>query len=239
MIGACVQGVLLVSGCAGSDGTDGRDGVDGTPAIARVVENTDTQCPAGGTVLEVGTDGALDLVVVCNGVDGEAGAGGPAGEDGEPGEKGARGEQGTQGLVGPQGPAGDPGNTGPVGPAGAAGPAGPAAISGSIDCGSLVDGSIGFRYEALVFSDDSVWASAAVYDAASQASGVAVYAPDEGGRSTAPVTVVYDVEGSANRGTWVIVVDRSALRATLTYTDADLPNGQSSYQIDDCAATEH
>jgi hypothetical protein len=226
---------LLLSACAGTDGKDGEDGVDGTPAIVRVVDDNNDQCPNGGTVLEVGVDGDFQLVVVCNGVDGPAGSAGPAGPDGLQGETGPTGADGARG---PAGPAGDPGPAGSAGPAGPAGPAGAsAAITQSVSCSEVVTGTIRYSYEAFVFSDGSVWSAASVSNSTSQASGNAGYAPGDAAAGTAPVEVVFDTTGPANGGVWTIAVDRGAQQASVTYTDVDVAGGATSWTLGGCTVT--
>jgi hypothetical protein len=233
--------LLLPLACSGADGKDGEDGVDGTPATISALEAANDQCPNGGTVIELGTDGDLKLVVICNGVDGAAG---PPGPDGAPGVEGAAGppgptgDDGPRGPAGPAGPEGEQGDPGEEGPAGPTGPAG-SSIEQSVSCSDLVTGSIRFGYDAFVFSDGSVWAAANVSSTASQASGTASYAPNDGSGTTAPVTVVFDTTGPANGGFWTIAVDRDDEVAELTYTDADSPSGVSSWSIDGCSVVDH
>jgi hypothetical protein len=216
----------MLSACSGTDGKDGKDGIDGTPAIVRVVEDENDQCPNGGTVLEVGVDGEFELVVVCNGIDGPTGPAGPAGENGLQGDTGATGADGPQGAAGPAGPAGTAGPAGPAGPA--------AAIVQSVTCSDVVTGTIRYSYEAFVLSDGAVWAAAAVSNSVSQASGNAAYPPNHAGGSTAAVDLVFDTTGPANGGLWIIAVDRGTSQASVSYTDVDVTGTTTSWVLGGC-----
>lgn len=224
--------LLFAVACSGTDGKDGEDGIDGTPAIVRVLDDENNQCPNGGTVLEVGLDGDFELVVVCNGVDGPAGPAGPAGADGEQGD---RGPTGADGARGPAGPAGEAGPAGAIGPTGGPG----VTITQSFSCSEVVTGSIRYSYEAFVFGDGSVWAAATVSSSVSQASGAAAYAPTDANVASAPVRVVFDTTGPANGGAWSIGVDRTTQQAAVSYTDVDLSPATSSYTLGGCSVTNH
>lgn len=239
---------LMALHCAGADGRDGDDGVDGTPATAKVMPATAEQCPAGGTILEVGLDGEITSVAICNGEDGEEGTTGPAGAEGDQGEQGPRGQPGDDGAEGPTGPAGPPGVSGPAGPAGPPGPPGPAgtaedALAESVNCTANVTGSVDYSYDAMIFADGTVWATASINDDSSQSSAASVFAPDNPGRTTAPVNLIFDVSSPDNGGRWTIRVDRNALQTTIVYSDVDVAGGESNWTLNPpgsgCELTQH
>lgn len=204
----------------------------------RALEAANSQCPNGGTVLEVGLDGEYELVVICNGENGDEGPAGPAGADGQRGAQGPTGAQGPAGPAGPTGPNGATGAQGAAGPPGAVGPEG-GGIAQSVACEAVVSGSIVYTYDALIFDDGSVWAAASISDSASQASGTASYAPGAAGTALGPVSIVFDTTAPANGGRWGIGVDRASLQANVTYTDVDVPGGVTSWTLGGCTLVNH
>jgi hypothetical protein len=106
---------LVGIGCAGADGAD---------ALLDVREASESECPAGGTVV-ITTEGES---IICNGAKGNDGA---TGATGPQGEKGATGATGERGIIGPRGAAGDPGEMGATGVQGVAGDVGPKGDTGA------------------------------------------------------------------------------------------------------------
>jgi hypothetical protein len=120
--------------------------------------------------------------------------------------------------------------TGPQGPKGEAGGAG--GIVASIYCGGpLENTSLSFSYNAYLFADQSVFASAAIQDAAIGSSYANFYAPSQNGAQTAAVSLVFDVAGPANGGWWTIRLDRTTLITTIEYKDGDTPNGGAAWTM--------
>ena len=124
----------LYSASSGTAGPAGPQGTNGKNALVNTtIEPAGTNCPTGGTKVEVGLDannnGVLDLneinasqtKYICNGAQGIQGATGP---------QGPAGTNGTNGLDGAVGPQGQIGLTGPAGPQGIAGANGANGIDG-------------------------------------------------------------------------------------------------------------
>ena len=204
-------GCFALGACAGQDGADGEKGSrgrDGESAVVETSEASINECPAGGTVLTVGVGDETEEIVLCNGENGEPG---------EPGESGPAGEQGTQG---PAGEAGAPAE-------------GLGRIEASIFCGGQLEGvTLWFTYDAVLFTDGSLWASAEIKDPFSQASGSQFFAPTQAGAATGAVQVTMDQAQPANAGFWSVSLDRTDLEVTIEYFDSDLANGSQSWVMD-------
>lgn len=131
----------------------------------------------------------------------------------------ACGGEGEMGPPGPQGEMGAPGAPGDDGK-----------ISASIRCfGGLEGTDLAINYDAVQFSSGYVFASAMVTGPAFQSSGAVFYAPTQAGWATAPVTIVFDVFGTANAGWWDISLNRQTLVVTAKYTDSEVSGGMNSW----------
>lgn len=192
---------LGLLGCAGADGEDGARGKSGQSAVASVREASDGECPAGGSVLEIGVGDVVEETVICNGA------------DGADGDQGATGEQGPKGARGPQGDAG------------ADAPAGDSIgrIEQSLFCaGGIEDAPFSFSYHAVTFTDGSVWVTGGIQNGAIESSQSQLFAPNQVGAQTGRVIVFFDGTETANGGYWTIEVDRSTLGAEIHYFDPDI-----------------
>jgi hypothetical protein len=213
-IAALVAALVLAVGCggAGDAGQPGAVGPQGTPG-------------APGAQGSQGTKGDP----------GVAGPAGPTGAKGDVGPQGQKGDPGaTAGVTGPtgaQGPKGDTGATGQTGATGPQGPAGPQGapgatnrITASLNCNGGLEGldyTI-VSYNAYVFSDGFVFASAEVFNNGSSSTTAKFYAPQQVGWDTASVRVHYDAFGTPDYGFWDLSVNRDTAVLTVTVHDIDL-----------------
>lgn len=216
MYGIAVASLVTVCACAGVDGTNGSDGKDGADGKDAVVKSSDAsvdQCPYGGYVLELGTRGDTEEVLICNG------------QPGETGEQGPRGEAGPQGDAGSQGPQGEPGQPGEPGIG---------VVAATLYCGAGLENltDVRFYYYATVFSDGTVWAAAEVTDGVNSASGSNIYAPSQVGASSASVITTFDIVAPTRHGFWNISLDRTSLVVSVVYTDVDVTGGKMAWTLD-------
>lgn len=218
---AVILGALLL-GCAGADGSDGEagrrgaTGEDGESAVLNVSEASDDDCPAGGSVFEIGVGDETEEVVVCNGEDGAEGDRGPQGEAGEQGAQGEPGEQGPQGEAGEVAPGGEADSQQSIG-----------RIEATMACSGTLDGTVSLfaAQQAVVFTDGSVFASASISDGISQASSSSFYSPEQVGAADARVILTFDAQGPSTGGYWIISINPTTFDSTLEYFDGDWTDG--------------
>ena len=98
-----------------------------------------------------------------------------------------------------------------------------------------------FGYRADQFISGNVFASGYIASLSSSASNAVFYAPAQNGFVTAPVIVVFDVQGAANTGFWQIQLNRSTLVVTITYNDVDVVGGTLSWVMtpDKCVVNNY
>jgi Collagen triple helix repeat (20 copies) len=178
------------------------------------------------------------------GKQGETGAQGPQGEQGETGPQGDKGDPGVKGDTGDsgaQGPKGDKGDTGDAGPQGEQGPKGETGdaassigtVEGSLYCGGLLEGTtINFSYQAVVFTDGTIWVNGEIRGVDLGISSSAFYAPTQNGAVTAQVIISLDMVGTDNGGWWTIEVNREDLGAIVIYHDTELTDGTDAWNMD-------
>jgi hypothetical protein len=168
-----------------------------------------------------------------------AGCEGPAGPPGPAGNPGPSGEIGPAGPAGIAGPPGPSGAAGPTGPAGSAGPPGSDSfkITNSIYCGGPLEGttSLWFSYDAHLFANGTIFASASIRDSLIEAAHANVYAPTQNGALTAAVDVEFDQAVPADGGWWEISLDRATLVATIVYHDVDVTGGTQAWTMQSSA----
>ena len=88
-------------------------------------------------------------------------------------------------------------------------------------CGAALEGtSLRFTYDAMVFSDGSVFVYGEIYGAEMQIGRSTFYDSSQSGATTAAIFITYDLSGTDNWGWWTISVNRSTLAATIVYTDS-------------------
>ena len=88
----------------------------------------------------------------------------------------------------------------------------------SLYCGAALSGtSLYFTYTAMVFSDNSVFATGGIYGVSYQIGASTFFDSSQNGASTAPVIFTYDVASTTNGGWWTLSVNRSSRAATILY----------------------
>lgn len=168
-----------------------------------------------GRVLVAGT---LAMTLGMAGCTGEQGPPGPQGlsTDGEKGATGLPGKDGAKGEPGPQGAAAES-----------------AKITNSIFCTGGLEGtaSLGFKYQAVLFANGNVFASASIKDGVLEASYATLYSPTQNGAAVAGVSVQFDQAAPANSGFWILSLDRKTLVTSIVYNDADVLGGTQSWTM--------
>ena len=93
----------------------------------------------------------------------------------------------------------------------------------SLYCGAQLENTaLYFTYNAMVFSDSSVYAHASIYGVAYEIGASKFYDSSQNGASTAAVIFTYDVDGTNNGGWWQISVNRSTSAATIVYKESNV-----------------
>jgi Collagen triple helix repeat (20 copies) len=161
---------------------------------------------------------AATLLVACSGSAGPAGPPGPAGTNGAPAAPGSAGPAGPPGPAGTNGAPAAPGND----------------ITASIGCfGALQNTtSISFNYNAYLFANGNIFASAAIADGVNSASFANMYAPTQNGALTATVIFALDEMPPTKGGWWQLSLDRTSLVTSIVYNDVDVPNGRMTWTMD-------
>ena len=104
--------------------------------------------------------------------------------------------------------------------------------SASLYCGAQLEGTTYyFTYNAMVFSDSSVYAYGGIYGGSYQIGASTFYDSSQTGALTGTVIFQYDVSGSANGGYWSIYINRSTLAATIDYNDSDVTGGKLTWSL--------
>lgn len=194
--------MLSIAACGGTTADDGQDGANGSDGLNGLPGPQGPQGPQG----ETGARGPQGET----GARGPAGPQGPVGPQGSTGPAGPMGVQGNTGPAGASGPAGAPGPAGAQGPEGPVGPAGPSRVIRQVECvHDLLDADMNriavAGYSLTVFENGSAIVSGSVNTGATQSSGLKIYpsVPVAPVPETFPaVTVVHDVVGPANGGTF-------------------------------------
>ena len=87
-------------------------------------------------------------------------------------------------------------------------------------------GDLEFHYNADLWTDGTIDASASVENYSLQSSYSEFYAPTQVGALTAPVNVVFDIAPPADFGNWTISFDRTTLVVSVQYNDVDVAAGE-------------
>ena len=99
----------------------------------------------------------------------------------------------------------------------------------SLYCGAHLEyTALYFTYNAMVFSDSSVFVYGGIYGAAYQIGASTFYDSSQNGASTAAVIFTYDVDGTNNGGFWRISVNRSTSAATIVYKETGLSGANAT-----------
>ena len=104
-----------------------------------------------------------------------------------------------------------------------------AVLENSIDL--FEDGTVWFTYNAMVFSDGSVYAYGGIRNSEFQIGRSTFYDSSQSGASTAAVLFTWDVSSPANWGYWEISVNRSTLVVTILYTDENQVGGATTWTL--------
>jgi hypothetical protein len=91
--------------------------------------------------------------------------------------------------------------------------------------GGLENTNLVASYDAVLFSNGDIWTTGSVSDPSRQSSASNFWDPSQNGYADAATgSIVFDFEGPANGGYFVISLDRTTLVSVVTYHDTDLPN---------------
>jgi len=107
-------------------------------------------------------------------------------------------------------------------------------------CGAALSGtSLRFTYDAMLFSDGSVFVYGNIYASDQQIGGSTFYDSSQNGSSTAAINITADLLGTDNWGYWRISLNRSTLVVSIVNTDSDATGGSntwtlSSYSSNNC-----
>jgi hypothetical protein len=103
-------------------------------------------------------------------------------------------------------------------------------ITSTMNCAGTISGSnaslsgLQIVYNAVLTSNGDVYATAAVVNETTQASGTQFYAAGESGSNTAEVEITDDYVGTPNGAIWDISLNRQTLVTTVQYDDPSLAN---------------
>ena len=151
---------------------------------------------------------------------GDMGTEGPTGPKGTKGDVGRTGDTGAQGLPGPAGAQGVPGTKGTQGPKGD--PGAPGSIVRKISCAAPVTfthdyGSSTVSYTIIEYRDGVVMSECAVHLESRSLSATRVWLPSEPESKSALCSLVLDVAGLNDGGTWEFTANN--LGAQVIYDD--------------------
>ena len=108
----------------------------------------------------------------------------------------------------------------------------------SLYCGAALSGtSVNFTYDAMLFSDGSVFVYGGIYTSDQLIGKSTFYDSSQSGATTAAVLLTYDLSGTDNWGYWSISVNRSTLVVTILYTDSNESGGSTTWTLSSSSAT--
>jgi hypothetical protein len=101
--------------------------------------------------------------------------------------------------------------------------------------GDLENTQLSFEYNAVKTAAGDVFARGSIRLTDMWVTNSAFYAANQDGAQSAAVLIGADVVGTANHGFWDIRVDRDSLITSITYTDDDVPGGDTwSMEPENC-----